>query len=205
MWGALVSKSGVGRGHVACRRVGPQVSLASDALYEILAHTEVCCETAAGPVRRSIRGRSARRRPVPGRVPARSTSRACFPGSGSSSRRLRLPETAGATWRWWGETRRAGWPRFLRRRRRRGAAGSWRAWHEAGRQGGGARDLHEVMALCGGQMNRLSFKGHTRKRRRPDGQYSYATIWPVRAARFVNVRRLLPLASCLNSPVRSSR
>ena len=40
-------------------------------------------------------------------------------------------------------------------------------------------DLREVMALCGGQMNRLSCKGHTRKRRRPDGQYAYATIWPV--------------------------
>ena len=113
---------GVGGGHVAGEPMGPQVGLAPNALHDVLAHAEVDCEAAAGPVGRPVRRWASRGGQHPGAHPRRQLPRLPASVLARQAFHAMIQEPAAATtWRSSDETRQAWSPRFVRKHYRRGA------------------------------------------------------------------------------------
>jgi hypothetical protein len=149
--------------------MGPEVSFAPHALDQVLRQTEVGGKAAAGPVRRAIRRRAARGGQYSGayacgqlprrtsRVLARQALHAVLQEAAAplGDGRARDVELGGH-----GPCRNA----LGEEQHDLGAL------NKPGRQDVRACDLFELIALDGGQTNRLSFKWHMPIRRQPDGK-----------------------------------
>ena len=174
MSAAFVSKSGVVRRHAAGQPVRPQVRLAPDALYDVLAHVEMGREAPAGPLRRAVRRRAPRGRQHPGahacsQLPGRPAPVAV--GQAFHAVLQEPPAPLGD-----GRSRHV----ELRLHRSCGDA-IGEEHHDLGAldepcgQGVRPGDLLEVIALRVGQMNRLSSKGIYAERRQPHGKRLFTT------------------------------
>ncbi len=167
--GGLRLEVGVVRRHIAGQPVWPHVRLAPNPLYDVLVHAEVGREAAARPVGRPVGRRAACGGQQAGAQPHRQLPPRPAPVTVRQALHAVLQEPPTPL----GDGR----TRDVEPRLHRpcgNALGEEQhdlgALDESRGQGVRAGDLLEVIALYVGQMNRLSFKGHIRRRRQPNGK-----------------------------------